>query len=214
MLQAAETRIPISDPDLLERLQDAERRDEAALSDALCLGLSLGETGLSPSPTRVPMRLKSLTAFSLAYARAQHPLSHALPRSPSRSGSTIAPVTMPRRARKTRLTGSSATSRRSCLHLLSGRPDSPATRHLNGVAPTLAVDCDGTPNFPAKPRQSCVARAPRRDWAPTGTTSSGGGPRGVSRTRALHGQWKSSRRARSRPLDHNHALRTHAQPPR
>ena len=203
--------------DLLERLQDAERRDEEA-----ALSAELSAIGLSRSPTRsptlIPARLKSLTALSHAYARA-HQLSHALPRSPSRSGSPAAAATVPRRARKPRLNGASG-SRRSRLHPPPRQQPSPAslaTRHLNGVALTLAVECDDAPCFPAMPRQSCVARAPRRDWAPTSTGAApgGGGPRGVSRPRALHGQWKSSRRARPRPLHQNHdASRTHVQPPR
>ena len=216
--QAVEAQRRTSDVDLLERLQDAERRDEEA-----ALSAALSSVGLSRSPTRsptlIPARLKSLTALSLAYARS-HPLSHALPRSPSRSGSPAAAATVPRRASKPRLAGASG-SRRSRLHPPPRQQPSPAslaTRHLNGVALTLAVECDDAPYFPAKARQSCVTRAPRRDWAPVpaGAAPGGGGPRGVSRTRALHGQWKSGRRARSRPLHHthDHASRTHAQPPR
>lgn len=207
--QAVETQRRTSDGDLLDRLQDAERRDEEA-----ALSAELSAIGLSHSPTRsptlIPARLQSLTVLSLAYTRA-HQLSHALPRSPSRSGSPAAAATVPRRARKPRLNGASG-SRRSRLHQQPS-PASLATRHLNGVALTLAVECDGAPYFPAMPRQSCVTRAPRRDWAPipTGAVLGGGGPRGVSRTRALHGQWKR----RSRPLHQNHdASRTHAQPPR
>lgn len=215
--QAVETQRCTSDVDLLDRLQDAERRDEEA-----ALSAELSAIGLSHSPTRspthIPARLQSLTVLSLAYTRA-HQLSHALPRSPSRSGSPAAAATVPRRARKPRLNGASG-SRRSRLHPPPRQQPSPAslaTRHLNGVALTLAVECEGAPYFPAMPRQSCVARDPRRDWAPTqtGAALGGGGPRGVSRSRALHGQWKNSRRARSRPLHQNHdASRTHAQSPR
>jgi hypothetical protein len=205
--------------DLLERLQDAERRDEEA---AAALSAELSAIGLSRSPTRsptlIPARLKSLAALSLASARA-HQLSHALPRSPTRSGPPAAAVTAPRRPQKTRPNRASG-SRRSRLHPPPRQQPSPAslaTRHLNGVALTLAVECDDAPYFPATPRHSCVARAPRRDWAPTTAAAApgGGGPRGVSRTRALHGQWKSSRRARSRPLHRSReSSRIDAQPPR
>ena len=190
--QVVETQRCTSDVDLLDRLQDAERRDEEA-----ALSAELSAIGLSHSPTRSPMlipdRLQSLTVLSLAYTRA-HQLSHALPRSPSRSGSPAAAATVPRRARKPRLNGASG-SRRSRLHPPPRQQPSPAslaTRHLNGVALTLAVECEDAPYFPAMPRQSCVARDPRRDWAPTqtGAALGGGGPRGVSRSRALHGQWK------------------------
>lgn len=194
-----------SDVDLLERLQDAERRDEEA---AAALSAELSAICLSRSPTRsptlIPARLKSLAALSLASARA-HQLSHALPRSPTRSGPLAAAVTAPRRPRKTHPNRASG-SRYSRLHPPPRQQPSPASlatrRHLNGVALTLAVECNDATYFPAMPRHSCVARAPRRDWAPTpaGAAPGGGGPRGVSRTRALHGQWKSSRRARSRPL--------------
>lgn len=209
-----------TDVDLLERLQDAERRDEEA---AAALSAELSAIGLSRSPTRSPTlasaRLKSLAALSFASARA-HQLSHALPRSPARSGPPAAAVTAPRRPRKTR-SNSASGSRRSRIHPPPRQQPSPALlatrRHLNGVALTLEVECDDAPYFPATPRHSCVARAPRRDWAPApaGAAPGGGGPRGVSRTRALHGQWKSSRRARSRPLHQSReSSRTNAQSPR